>query len=575
MTIFDENSQFLTILGREEERKAQILTILESGLPENVQILSILAVLTPDDWTGELAFSFENGEIDVIGTKSSIFDEKGVNFCASNRQFLSFYRQFLSTVYNRYNIDIIKYNTEFDKSDEENQSLRNQINVLLEKNQNNQGEAYASSCSLKNSNVWIEENEEGNVTEDDNKLQMGYSVLGEFDWYTKRELEQFAQEKLKDPVINTVYRLIKDKFEDGSQITGKEFIEYLKEVLDELFVTEVPHPETGELVEASIDTIVGEDWDEERLTDDEKERYEEIFKLIELKRFCRYEHQRIFPYFQHEGRTVFVNYTERPYQSPEERYEEFQRLHSLYEHSFTDEQIELMDFEKHEILVERFNEQFPENEKHMVNDMVRAMQDNMVDIGLFKIGNYEYNSYSVLNGFDGMIRIRYSEDCLTGIRMPFKTIYEQQEEIESERRAKDLKLLKSNASMVYSDKLDYSELLEKFKPARIKLTPEGKIPAKPSLSEAFKYLGFVDGKVLEEWEMNQICDTLLKKYNRSGSGVSNFSNILSVSEYNTYNNRYTLKGVASENVTENDTTDNEEEKPYIPLPRERRNRVRR
>lgn len=430
MTIFDENSQFLTILGREEERKAQILTILESGLPENVQILSILAVLTPDDWTGELAFSFENGEIDVIGTKSSIFDEKGVNFCASNRQFLSFYRQFLSTVYNRYNIDIIKYNTEFDKSDEENQSLRNQINVLLEKNQNNQGEAYASSCSLKNSNVWIEENEEGNVTEDDNKLQMGYSVLGEFDWYTKRELEQFAQEKLKDPVINTVYRLIKDKFEDGSQITGKEFIEYLKEVLDELFVTEVPHPETGELVEASIDTIVGEDWDEERLTDDEKERYEEIFKLIELKRFCQYEHQRIFPYFQHEGRTVFVNYTERPYQSPEERYEEFQRLHSLYEHSFTDEQIELMDFEKHEILVERFNEQFPENEKHMVNDMVRAMQDNMVDIGLFKIGNYEYNSYSVLNGFDGMIRIRYSEDCLTGIRMPFKTIYEQQEEIE-------------------------------------------------------------------------------------------------------------------------------------------------
>lgn len=145
----------------------------------------------------------------------------------------------------------------------------------------------------------------------------------------------------------------------------------------------------------------------------------------------------------------------------------------------------------------------------------------------------------------------------------------------SERRAKDLKLLKSNASMVYSDKLDYSELLEKFKPARIKLTPEGKIPAKPSLSEAFKYLGFVDGKVLEEWEMNQICDTLLKKYNRSGSGVGNFNNILSVCEYNTYNNRYTLKGVASENVTENDTINNEEEKPYIPLPRERRNRVRR
>ena len=124
--------------------------------------------------------------------------------------------------------------------------------------------------------------------------------------------------------------------------------------------------------------------------------------------------------------------------------------------------------------------------------------------------------------------------------------------------------------MVYSDELDYSELLEKFKPARIKLTPEGKLPAQPSLSEAFKFLGFTDGKVLEEWEMNQICDALLKKYNRTGSGVGNFSNILSVSEYNTYNNRYTLKGVTPENVAKNDTDDNEEEKPYIPLPREKR-----
>lgn len=594
--ILGEDGELSQFLGNKDSSTSQILgnlgnteNSLGSKEAELSQFLGKLFCEFPKFGKGEWVISFDNWKVNKISIFNAeapqndqkdfpIFGKSCPNFWDEISQFLEKVSQNLGTV-NNINKQIKEINQSYDEIEIENRLLKNHINVLLEKNQNSQVEASASITSdhlfpeLRNSKR--EENHYEEVKEEENEYTSAYNLIGEWVDCTVKEKNELTQAKLNDPNCQLIYRTIKNELEEGQQLSGKEFHELVQTIVDEILVMECSDPETGEYVEKTFESFVKGLGEYQDLSPEEQEEYYEMFKTLEIRRFCKKEYQKMFPHFQWEGRTVFAYFSPRTIKSDEERIEEFEALHSQFDHTFSEEEIALENFEKHDVLVKRFNERFPEDKEFLVADMVEAMRTDMIDIGLFSISGYEYDSYSILNGFGGMIRLEYDIDGRFAKRLKWKSFYDLQMEAETERSKRELESLKSNANVVRSDNFDYGRLLDGFKRPRIKLTPEGLIPANPALVEAFKYLQFCDGKELEYWELEQICNCLLKSYNHLGTGISNFHNISCCLDCDWAADKFTVKNIGSQPITESVTNDNEGADTYVPLPREKRKTVRR
>ena len=587
LNIDNESAQFLGKNIETAQNMCSSDNIAQILTPQEIEIAQILGILyqkcTNFD-TGEVVLSLGGGSIDQIRVFDPNFgqnqDKKLHKFWATDAQILTKVAQILTKVaqilgtVNNINNKIKEINQSYSEIEVENRLLKNHINVLFEKNQNPQVEASASINfdnlfpELRNSKREGDRYEE--AIEEENEYVSAYNLIGEWVDCTVKEKNEFTQAKLNDPNCQLVYRTIKNELEEGQQLSGKEFHELVQAVVDEIIVIECSDPETGEYVEKTFESFVKGLGEYQDLSPEEQEEHYEMFKTLEIRRFCKKEYQKMFPHFQWEGRTVFAYFSPRTIKSDEERIEEFEALHSQFDHTFSEEEIALENFEKHDVLVKRFNERFPEDEEFLVADMVEAMRTDMIDIGLFSISGYEYDSYSILNGFGGMIRLEYDIDGRFAKRLKWKSFYDLKKEAETERLEKEFESLKSNANVVRSDNFDYGRLLDGFKRPRVKLTPEGLIPANPALVEAFKYLQFFDGKVLELWEIEQIGNYLLKGYNHLGTGISNFHNISCCLDCDWAADKFTVKNIGPQTVTEPATNGNEEADTYIPLPREKR-----
>lgn len=453
--------------------------------------------------------------------------------------------------------------------EEENRELKKQINVLLKKNQNSStGESEDSNeffeVGFSSSNKKTLQDE---VDEIVGKIRNSFNLIGEWVPCTEKEISEFDKAKLQDRTVQDVIRSVKDKFIDGSQVNAKIFFDYLKELTEESFSVELDEPEDGSFDNYSIDDFAVADLSDDTMTDAEREQAISVKSIYELKRFCMKEYKQLFPFFKWEGMNIQVYYHQCEEKTLIERQREFKELHERVSHQFSKEDIALDDYDKKFKVIDAFNDRFPENQTFPYSTMVEGLQDLMIDINLFSSMDIEYNSYNILDGFHGSIKVVYDHLEDTAYRLPQKTIGEEREALARERSKNTLESLKSAANSVKSDDIDYGDLLLGYRPPRVKISEEKIIPANPALLAAFKHLGFKNGHVLEEWELNQICDAVIKKYNQRGHGLSSFSNTVTCVTMIGNGHRYELRGL-SEPIVEDPVE--EEPRPYVRRQRARR-----
>lgn len=553
--------------------------VTSAELRKNCVVFNSMEEIVPKNWEGEINLKFSAGELVDL----SVFDPRKTiknyaNFgdlvrkiwLDGTQNLVTYYAKFAYIILYINNKEIKRNNTDFASLEIENTNLREQINVLLKKNQN------TSSGEPEDSNVFFEVGSsysnkktlQDEVDQIVGKIRNSFNMIGEFVPCTESEISGYDKAKLQDRTVQDVIRSVNDKFIDGSQVNAKTFFDFLKELVDESFVVELGIPEDGSFDEYSVDDFAYADLSDDMMTKAEREQAIAVKSLYELKRFCLKEYKQLFPFFKWEGMNIQVYYHQCEEKSLVERQREFRELHQNTFHKFSDNDISLDDYDKKFKVIEAFNDRFPENQVFTYSDITEGLQYLMIDIGLFSSMGIEYNSYNILDGFHGSIKIVCDHYGGTAYRLPQKTLAEERKELTIERSKTTQKSLRKTEGVIRSDSLDYGELLLSFRPPRVKLSDENIIPANPALLAAFKHLGFKNGHILEEWELNQICESIIKKYNQRGHGLSAFSNTIICVAMIGNGFRYELKGL-TENLVET-PVEAEEPKPYIRRQRTRR-----
>lgn len=569
--------QNTTTFTKNGDKSSQNLGTLED-FHKICETFELMSDEFPKNWEGEVILKFSAGNIvnfSVFDPQNSIqkfpkFVKLLPKICESGTQNLgNWYSKFVNIILYIDNNKIKRNYTDFDSLEEENKILREQINVLLKKNQNSStGESEDSNeffeVGFSSSNKKTLQDE---VDEIVGKIRNSFNMIGEWVPCTEREISEYDKAKLQDRTVQDVIRSVKDKFIDGSQVNAKTFFDYLKELTEESFSVELDEPEDGSFDNYSIDDFALADLSDDTMTDAEREQAISVKSIYELKRFCMKEYKQLFPFFKWEGMNIQVYYHQCEEKTLIERQREFKELHERVSHQFSKEDIALDDYDKKFKVIDAFNDRFPENQTFPYSTMVEGLQDLMIDINLFSSMDIEYNSYNILDGFHGSIKVVYDHLEDTAHRLPQKTIGEEREALARERSKNTLESLKSAANSVKSDDIDYGDLLLGYRPPRVKISEEKIIPANPALLAAFKHLGFKNGHVLEEWELNQICDAVIKKYNQRGHGLSAFSNTVTCVTMIGNGHRYELRGL-SEPIVEDPVE--EEPRPYVRRQRARR-----
>lgn len=564
-----QNTTTLPIFGN---LCTQILVNSED-FTKNCETFASFDDIVPKNWEGEVKMTFLAGDIiglsvhDPLNSIKSLpnFGNLLLKICESGTQNLvNYYSKFGNIILYINNNKIRINNTDFSEIEKENVELKKQIAVLLEKNQNTIGGSEDPIEVLKANNS----SSDINIPDQIGNIKNSFNLVGEWVPCTEKEISEYTHTKLNDRTVQDIIKSVKDKFIDGSQVKAKTFFDFFKDLVNESFTIELDNPDD----EYEIEDYANADLEDEAMTEDERKQAISVKSILELKRFCLKEYYSLFPFFKWEGVNVHVYYQESHTATLEDRMKAFEYLRSRIDSQFTEADLALDDYEKGIKVIDMFNNNFPENITFAYSDMVDYLQYLMIEIGLFSYMGIEYNSYDILDAFRSSIKvlINHTDETATRINLKATTAKTDPNEYTSTTTKTNLKETASKCLVDYLE--NYSDLLIGFKPPRTKISEDRIIPSHPALTSAFQYLGFSNGKLLEEWEVSQICDSVIQKYNIQGHGLSMFSNTVSCLVFDDTTKKYEVRGLPNNTPKQEQETDIETDEPqvYVRRPRTRR-----